>query len=202
MARVRVRLGDGEVEIESRDFRVDNENAAGIVAALARYARGATTEASPPVAAPPRAEAVLLASAPPSHCSPLPPAEAAGAPAPPADKAPDVSSVLDCLDDAEAPEPEFEEEDAAPPPDVRGRLRALGSGSFFDSPRTALDAAERLRERGWGASAMDVSRALSEMALGRELVRDSRGCRIYYSAGPRPVPEIRAGPRPVPEIRA
>ena len=52
---------------------------------------------------------------------------------------------------------------------------------FFDSPRTVTETVEQLREYGWAASPLDVSKALTKMVFQREFDKNSQNNRNYYS---------------------
>ena len=250
MAKIRLRMGPCEVEIESGDFYVDNDTASAAIdriarsmqrvaapraqvlaapeeaAATASAAAAGTADAgsrgrngngggysgraagraggsrplpTPAAAASTAAAAPLIAEAPPARRA----ASRAGQAAPPPQhrqECPDLSSVLDCLDEAEVFEPEFDEPRRVPPSEVASRLRVLASGGFFAEPRTVTEAVEGMAERGWLAGPLDVSKALARMSMGREMRRETRGYKTYYcgaqAAGP--APPIPAEPVPVP----
>lgn len=229
MAKIRLRMGPCEVEIESGDFYVDNDTASAAIDRIARSmqrvaapraqvlaapeeAAAATTDAAAagtadagsisgnddggdgigraagraggsrplptPAAAASTAAAAPLADARPTHCASRNPQ----APAPPQGRrqCPDLSSVLDGLDEAEVFEPEFDEPRRVPPSEVASRLGMLAAGGFFGEPRTVTETVDRMAERGWLAGPLDVSKALARMSMGREMRRETRGYRTYY----------------------
>lgn len=141
MARLRVRDGPSEVEIDSRDFYVDNDTAGEVIDLVRAHLPGA----------------------------------AAGA------------GALDALEEAEVAEPELPDGGAAPPvaqarrEDIRRNVAALRESGFFVEPRTASETAERLRERGWGAGLLEVSKELASMSSERLIRSSSRDRRRYYS---------------------
>ncbi|CAI9830659.1 MAG: hypothetical protein MPI95_07090 [Nitrosopumilus sp.] len=135
MARVRVRVGEAEVEVDSRDFYVDNETVAGVVAGLS-----ASLPASAPV----------------------------------------QPGALDGLEEAEAFEPEFSEPQRIAAADIRSKLRVLETSSFFSTPHTVSETVEQLREYGWAASPLDVSKELARMASNREVSRGRSGPHASY----------------------
>lgn len=146
MARLRVRAGPSEVEIDSRDFYVDNDTVGEVIDLVRTHL--------PEAAAPP-----------------------------PADAGP-----LDSLEEAEIAEPELPDGGAVPPPpaparreDIRRSVAALSESGFFVEPRTASETAERLRERGWSAGLLEVSKELASMSSERLIRASSRDRRRYYS---------------------
>lgn len=222
MAKIRLRLDSCEVEIESRDFYVDNDSAASVIDTIARSMQGmaapraqvlAATEAAAAASAgtadagdagasgseraargadgsrpqPPAAAAASTAAAAPSTEPPIRQAAApaaaasAGQPLPPGA---DLSSALDCLDEAEVFEPEFDEPRRVAPSEVAARLRALAGSGFFGERRTVSETVDAMAERGWLAGPLDVSKALARMAMGREMRRETSGYRTYYCAPP------------------
>lgn len=238
MAKIRLRMGPCEVEIESGDFYIDNDTASAAIGSMAESmqrvaapraqvlaaAEDATAAAGtadalggggtgrertalrtggsrpmpPTAAAASTAAAAPLAEEPPTiHC------EAAAAEAQPPTPAqcpqcPDLSSVLDGLDEAEMFEPEFDEPRRVPPSEVAPRLRVLAAAGFFVEPRTAAEAVDGMAERGWLAGPLDVSKALARMSMGREMRREARGYKAYYCA-PAPGPSTSpAEPVPAP----
>lgn len=237
MAKIRLRMGPCEVEIESGDFYVDNDTASAAIDRIARSMqrvaapRAQVLAASEEAAAPTAAAAAGTADAGSSRGNggggysgraaghaggsrPLPTTAAAAstaaaapltAEAPPIRRAAsgavraappvqrrqechDLSSALDCLDEAEVFEPEFDEPRRVPPSEVASRLRVLAAGGFFAEPRTVTEAVDGMAERGWLAGPLDVSKALARMSMGKEMRRETRGYKTYYcgalAAGP------------------
>lgn len=217
MAKIRLRMGSCEVEIESSDFYIDNKTVASVIDGMAKSLQGAAPQARLLTATatvagtadaghggrtvqdadgtrplPPTAAAASTAAA-----APLPiKAEPAGgmpAPAPRAEGRPgwrasephpDLSSVLDGLDEAEVFEPEFDEPRRIPASEVAGRLRALAAGGFFGMRRTVTETVAEMAEHGWLAGPLDVSKALARMAMDREMRRESRGYMTCYCGPP------------------
>ncbi len=141
MARLRVRDGPSEVEIDSRDFYVDNDTAGEVIDLVRAHLPG---------------------SAP-------------------------ARGALDSLEEAEVAEPELPDGGGAPPAaparrgDIRRNVAALRESGFFVEPRTASETAERLRERGWDAGLLEVSKELASMSAERLIRSSSRDRRRYYS---------------------
>ena len=232
MAKIRLRMGPCEVEIESGNFYVDNDTASAaidsIAASMQRVAApraqvlaaaedaaaaagtadacsggvsasgraalsaGGSRPMPPTAAAASTAAAAPLAEEPPTICCEAAPAAAAAQPPQPRRQCPDLSSVLDCLDEAEVFEPEFDEPRRVPPSEVAPRLRTLAAGGFFGEPRTVTETVDAMAERGWLAGPLDVSKALARMSMGREMHREARGYKVYYCA---PLQPAAAPPR-------
>ncbi len=148
MAKLKVRAGGSEVEIDSRDFYVDNQTVGEVINLVTMH---------------------------------LPESEA---PAPRHAPAPDL---LEGLEEAEVHESEF----SGPVPirraEIRAKIDALKKSSFFDAPRTASETVEELREHGWDANLLDVSKELAQMSVERIIGLDSRDRRNYYTATPVPL---------------
>jgi len=155
LAKIRLRFGENEIEIESRDFYIDNDTAAQVIADLAsrmheNEAKIVTDE---------------ITLAPPTgimHAYKM------------------NVDYLKSLRDAEVHEPEFTAPTAVSADEVPGKIELLERDSFFDKPRTVSETVERMRDYGWLASPLDVSKSLSKMALYRELAKNSQENRTWY----------------------
>ena len=95
-----------------------------------------------------------------------------------------IPDGLDSLEEAEVFEPEFNDPKPIEADQIRSKLFQLESGRFFDSPRTVSETVEQLRENGWSASSLDVSKALAKMATSREISKNSEDERAYYISNP------------------
>ena len=51
---------------------------------------------------------------------------------------------------------------------------------FFNIPRTVTETVQQLREYGWAASPLDVSKSLAKMASNREISKNSQENRTHY----------------------
>lgn len=199
MARVRIRAGEVEVEIDSRDFYVDNKTIRAVIEEVlgclpAPKARPASGEA-PELQEGGRRRRDCAGGgggAPPSRPR-LQRPEGAGA---------TVAAALDDIADAEAYEPEFSGDAYAPERHSYEQIReellgVLDSSAFFDSPRTVSDIAQRLWKDGWHASSLEISKSLVEMTARREIVRlpskDSPAGTTYVSTAAHAVPGSAAG---------
>lgn len=202
MAKIRLRMGSCEVEIESGDFCIDNRTAASVIGGVAKSLQGAAAQArilSAPEATgagaatsagpcgraaqgasgkrqPPTAAAPITAAASTATARPLCPQEP--------ETSSDLSSALDCLDEAEVFEPEFDEPRRVRPSEVAGRLEALAAGGYFEAQRTVTETVAEMAEHGWLAGPLDVSKALARMAMDRQMRRESRGYLTYYCSRP------------------
>ena len=87
---------------------------------------------------------------------------------------------LDYLEDAEAFEPEFNEPKSIDSHEIKSKLRILETSGFFNSPRTVTETVQQLREYGWAASPLDVSKSLAKMASNREIYKNSQENRTHY----------------------
>jgi hypothetical protein len=155
LAKIRLRLGENEIEIESRDFYIDNDTAAQVIADLAVRLR--------------ENEAKIVTD----EISLEPPAGIINAYKMNVD-------YLKTLRDAEVHEPEFTAPTAVSADEVPGKIEMLERDSFFDKPRTVSETVERMRDYGWLASPLDVSKSLAKMALHKELARNSQENRTWY----------------------
>ena len=153
MARIKLKLGDNEVEIESRDFYVDNDSLPQIIENVSHLLQenqakiiyhDTTQEIEQPTVSAP------------------------------------IQNGLEYLDDAEAFESEFEQPKSIDFHEVKSKLRILETSGFFNSPRTVTETVQQLREYGWSASPLDVSKSLAKMASNREINRNSDDNRTHY----------------------
>jgi hypothetical protein len=155
MAKIKLKFGDNEIEIESRDFYVDNETIGEVIERVSTHFEEN------------RARIVYD----PSSVHEV-------------NRRNYHSSVeyLKTLDDAEVHEPEY-----APPiplldEEIRTKLQILEKKSFFDKPRTVSETVSQLREFGWSASPLNVSKTLAKMAFNKEIIKNSQGNHTYYFA--------------------
>ena len=140
MARIKIKLGDNEVEIDSRDFYVDNHTVGQIIADVSKH--------------------LADGSANLVYTNDIEP--------------------LKSLDNAEVHEPEFSGPVQIAGNEIKSKLETLAKDAFFDKPRTVSETIAQLREYGWIAGPLDVSKTLTRMVLFRELAKDSHD-RNYYS---------------------
>ena len=89
-------------------------------------------------------------------------------------------SGLEYLNDAEVYEPEFTEPKHITIKEIPSKLGILESDGFFESQRTVTEILQQLREYGWSANPLDVSKTLVKMTFNKELARSFSNDRIHY----------------------
>ena len=92
-----------------------------------------------------------------------------------------IQHGLEYLDDAETFEPEFNEPKYITSTEIKSKLKILETSKFFDSPRTVSETVQQLREYGWAASTLDVSKSLAKMSLNKKFNKNSTQNQIRYS---------------------
>ena len=152
MARIKLKLGENEIEVDSRDFYVDNQTLGEIIDNISNHL-------------PENQAKIVYETESVSNSSET---EHSG------------QFGLEYLDDAEAYEPEFNEPKYITSHEIKSKLRILETSKFFDSPRTVTETVQQLREYGWAASPLDVSKALAKMASNKELAKNSEENRTHY----------------------
>ncbi|WP_428326035.1 hypothetical protein [Nitrosopumilus sp.] len=150
MARIKLKLGENEIEVDSRDFYVDNQTLGEIIESMSNHL--------------PENHAKVVYETEPVAISAESPTQ----------------SGLESLEDAELFEPEFNQPTYIAPNEIKSKLRILETSRFFDSPKTVTETVEQLREYGWAASPLDVSKALAKMASNREISKNSSENRTHY----------------------
>mgnify|MGYP000106071446 FL=1 len=146
MAKIKLKLGENEIEVDSRDFYVDNQTIGEVIDSISNHL-------------------------PENHAKIVYEAESIEKP---------THSGLEYLDDAEVYEPEFNEPKHITSHEIKSKLRILETSRFFDSPKTVTETVQQLREYGWAASLLDVSKALAKMASSKEIMKNSHKNRIHY----------------------
>ncbi len=152
MARIKLKVGENEIEVDSRDFYVDNQTLGEVIDNISHHL--------------PENHAKIVyesESIPKSS-------EAANS----------TQYGLEYLDDAEVYEPEFNEPKHITSHEIKSKLRILETSRFFDSPRTVTETVQQLREYGWASSPLDVSKALAKMASNKQIMKNSHENRIHY----------------------
>lgn len=153
MARIKLKLGDNEIEVESRDFYVDNDSLSQIIENI--------THLLPENNAKILYENIPQETEQPTILQP-------------------IQNGLESLDDAETFELEFEQPKSIDFHEIKSKLRILETSGFFNSPRTVTETVQQLREYGWAASPLDVSKSLAKMASNREINRNIDNNRTHY----------------------
>ena len=153
MARIKLKLGENEIEVDSRDFYVDNQTLGEIIANISNYI--------------PTNQAKIIYE----NINEVTKSK---------ESIQSNQYGLEYLDDAEAYEPEFNEPKPITSHEIKAKLRILETSRFFDSPRTVTETVQQLREYGWSASPLDVSKALAKMASNKEILKNSKENRTHY----------------------
>ena len=147
MAKIKLKIGDCEVEIDSRDFYVDNNSIDDILENLSEKIQRFQTQIN--------SNNISLHDDGPIE-------------------------VIDQLEDAEFHEPEFSYTSKISSKSIRNKILILLQNSFFDQPKTVIETIEELRNHGWSASPLDVSKTLSKMSLNKEILKNSHNKHNFY----------------------
>ena len=154
MAKIRLKFGENEIEVESKDFYVDNKSIDEVVYNLSRFVATNSTEEQRT-----NTQVDILREALNES----------------------KTNYLSSLEDAEIHEPEFVQPISIDRNQIRSKIHILARDSFFEQPRTVSEVVAQLREYGWAAVPLDVSKILANMALKKEIQKDMREKRSYYS---------------------
>jgi hypothetical protein len=152
MAKIKLKFGENEIEVDSRDFYVDNQTLGEVIENLANLM--GENQIKPVYDNPPTSPAIEESN----------------------------YDSLNSLEDIEIFEPEFNEPKPILSGEIKDKLQILEKNSFFNVPRTVTDTVQQLREYGWVAGPLDVSKALVNMASNREISKDSTENRTHYFA--------------------
>ena len=152
MARIKLKQGENEIEVDSRDFYVDNQTLGEIIDDISKHL--------------PENQAKIVYETETTQS--------------PTEVEHPAQFGLEYLDDAEVYEPEFNESKYITSHEIKSKLRILETSKFFDSPRTVTETVQQLREYGWAAGLLDVSKALAKMASNREIMKNSKESRTHY----------------------
>jgi len=155
MAKIRLKFGENEIEVESKDFYVDNKSIDEVIYNLSRFVAGNQAEEQRT-----NAQVEILREA--LNTEPK-------------------TNYLSSLEDAEIHEPEFVQPISIDRNHIRSKIHILARDSFFEQPRTVSEVVAQLREYGWAAVPLDVSKVLANMALKKEIQKNMREKRSYYS---------------------
>ena len=147
LAKIKLRIGDNEIEVDSRDFYVDNKTIGEVIENIAAHLQTKNVR-------------VITGDFPVQDNIQV--------------------HALNSLENAEVYEPEFSNPTSVSPKELRGKLLILSKNYFFDQPRTVPETVNGLREHGWIASPLDVSKTLSKMAFNKELLKNKQDKRSYY----------------------
>ena len=151
MARIKLKIGENEIEVDSRDFYVDNQTLGEIIDNMSQHM--------------PENQAKIVYESESSKNL----------------NSNSIQHGLEYLDDAETFEPEFNEPKHIANNEIQSKLKILETSKFFDSPRTVSEIVQQLREYGWAASTLDVSKSLAKMSLNKKFNKNSTENQIRYS---------------------
>jgi len=152
LARIKLKLGENEIEVDSRDFYVDNQTLGEIIDNISHHLPENHAKIVYETESIPKSTQV-------EHSA---------------------QYGLENLDDAEVYEPEFNEPKYITSHEIKSKLRILETSRFFDSPKTVTETVQQLREYGWATSLLDVSKALAKMASHKEIMKNSYDNRTHY----------------------
>jgi len=149
MAKIKLKFGENEIEVDSRDFYVDNQTLGEVIENLSKLLEKNRTK--------------------PTYENPV-------------TSIPKETNFdsLNSLDDVEIFEPEFNEPQPISAKEIKDKLIILEKNSFFNIPRTVTETVQQLREYGWVASPLDVSKTLVNMASNKEISKNSSENRTHY----------------------
>ena len=159
MAKIKLKLGENEIEIDSRDYYVDNNTLSEVVVNLAKLIE--QNQSQPSFETP-------TISTTTTPTTPMIPEQEAN------------YESLNSLEDVELFEPEFSEPKPIDVSEIKDKLKILEKNEFFTEPRTTTETVQQLREYGWVASPLDVSKTLVNMASNKEISKNSSENRTYY----------------------
>jgi len=145
LAKIKLRIGDNEIEIDSRDFYVDNNTIRKVIEVISALLQESSARIMPY----------------------------------PNEPSLEENNALDSLENAEVYEPEFGEPVFVPIKELHNRILHFAY-RFFTSPRTVSETVNELRENGWIANPLDVSKVLAKMAFSKELTKGKQGDRTFY----------------------
>jgi len=152
LARIKLKIGENEIEVDSRDFYVDNQTIGEIIDSISNHL--------------PENQAKIV-DEDESFINSTKLEQS-------------TQSGLEFLDDAEVFEPEFNEPKYITSNEIKSKLRILETSKFFDIPKTVTEIVQQLREYGWATSPLDVSKTLAKMASTKEIMKNSRKNRTCY----------------------
>lgn len=147
MAKIKIKIGENEIEVDSRDFYIDNNTIGEVIENISIYLQGSNKNFFEQI---------------------------------PIQENGEVMNKLSLLEDAEVHEPEFSDPVLVTIGELHGKLVTLSTNSFFDQPRTVSETVSELRENGWIASPLDVSKVLAKMAFCKELLKNKQDDRSFY----------------------
>jgi hypothetical protein len=151
MAKIKLKFGENEIEIESRDFYVDNNTIGDVIESVTTHLE--------------ENRARIIYEEKPSERN---------------EKTKSGVSFLNKLENAEFHEPEYSSPIPIFEEEIEDKIHLLEKKLFFDQPRTAYETVSELREYGWSASSLLVSKVLTKMAINKQILKNSKKNRSYY----------------------
>lgn len=155
MAKIKLRFGDNEIEIESRDFYVDNNTLGDVIDSVTTHMEEN------------RARIISDEKIPYQKIGNE-------------NTYQNNVNYLRTLENVEVHEPEFNSPMPIFAEEIKSKIDFLEKKSFFNQPRTVSDTVSELREYGWSASPLLVSKILVKMAFNKEILKNSQDKRSYY----------------------
>jgi len=146
-----LKIGENEIEVDSRDFYVDNQTLGEIIDNISQHM--------------PENQAKIVYESESSKNL----------------NSNSIQHGLEYLDDAETFEPEFNEPKHIANNEIQSKLKILETSKFFDLPRTVGETVQQLREYGWAANTLDVSKSLAKMSLNKKFNKNFTKNQIRYS---------------------
>ena len=156
MAKIKLRFGDNEIEIESRDFYIDNQTLGEVINKVTTHLEENKARIVYDDISYEKERRVN------TYQSSI--------------------NYLKSLDNAEVHEPEYTPPVPLLAEEIRDKLMILAKESFFTKARTTSETVSELREHGWAASPLHVSKVLAKMAFNKEILKNSYHNRSYYFA--------------------
>ncbi len=151
MAKIKLKFGENEIEIESRDFYVDNNTIGDVIESVTTHLEENRAR-------------IIYEEKPSEHIE---------------NKKSNIS-FLNKLENAEFHEPEYNSPVTIFEEEIEDKIHLLEKKSFFNQPRTAYETVSELREYGWSASSLLVSKVLTKMAHNKQILKNSKDNRSYY----------------------
>lgn len=170
-------MGHQEIEIDSRDFYVDNETIGRVIDDISRHlpeiACGEPSAMEREVGRGPQQQRQTMADTVgrPDQRNRRTTAPAAAVQEP---------KYRDAAELVESCEPKIDDRPdmcALSYPQIREKLlMLLDADGFFDSPRGIYETVQQLRKNGWQATSLDVTKTLVQLAACRKITKISSDC--------------------------
>jgi len=152
LARVKVRLGENEIEIDSRDFYIDNQSLDEVIKSISKHVK----ENSKKVAQ--NGDIHVQTTMEGNYQN--------------------LGYIKSNVENENNEQKNILIYLALN--EISEKLQILVEESFFTQPRTVPETMNQLREHGWITSSIDVSKALVKMAFNGQIILNSREHRNYF----------------------